>query len=49
MQAGRNVNKDAFNQLRHAQEQIALAGTYPGRDRHMPTDGKVIELGTGKR
>jgi hypothetical protein len=35
-------------QLRHAREQIALAGQYPGRARSMPSGAKAIELDTGK-
>jgi hypothetical protein len=41
-----NVAGDA--QLKHAQEQIAIAGQYPGRSRGLPS-AKVIELDPTKR
>jgi hypothetical protein len=34
--------------LRHAQEQIALASQYPGRQRRSP-GAQVIPIGMGKR
>jgi hypothetical protein len=37
------VMTEAEKQLRHANEQLVLAGAYPGRERARPR-GKVIEM-----
>ena len=44
--ADANVAGDA--QLKHAQQQIAIASQYPGRQRSIPT-AQIIELDPAKR